>query len=77
MWPNVDSEKQADSIQLRFGVEYIIFAGRVKVPVRAGYINEQSYTLDYRGKAPRLNALTVGTGLIAGSVLLDVAYQYQ
>jgi long-subunit fatty acid transport protein len=77
VWPNVDAEKQADSIQLRFGVEYIIFAGRVKVPVRAGYINEQIYTLDYRGKAPHLNSVTVGTGLIAGSALLDVAYQYQ
>ena len=77
MWPNVDAEKQADSIQLRFGVEYIIFAGRVKVPIRAGYINEQIYTLDDRGQAPHLNSVTVGTGLIAGSALLDVAYQYQ
>jgi hypothetical protein len=77
VWPNVDAEKQGDSIQLRFGIEYVIFAGRVKVPVRAGFVNEQIYTLDYRGKAPHLNSVTVGTGLIAGSALLDVAYQYQ
>ena len=77
VWPNVDAERQGDSIQLRFGVEYIIFAARVKVPVRAGYVNEQIYTLDYRGRAPHLSSFTAGTGLIAGSALLDVAYQYQ
>jgi long-subunit fatty acid transport protein len=77
VWPNVDAESQADSIQLRFGLEYIVIGSKVKIPVRLGYVNDQIYTKDYRGKAPHFHSFTAGTGLIAGSALLDVAYQYQ
>jgi long-subunit fatty acid transport protein len=77
VWPNVDAESQADSIQLRFGIEYVILGSKVKVPVRAGYVNDQIYTKDYQGEAPHFNAVTAGTGLIAGSALFDIAYQYQ
>jgi long-subunit fatty acid transport protein len=77
VWPNVDAESQADSIQIRVGFEYVILGSRVKVPLRGGYVNDQQYTKDYQGEAPHFNSVTVGTGLIAGSALLDVAYQYQ
>ncbi len=77
VWPNVDAESQADSIQLRVGVEYVVIGSRVKVPLRAGYVNDQIYTKDYQGEAPHFNAFTLGTGLIFGSTLFDLAYQYQ
>ena len=47
------------------------------MPIRVGYVNDQIYTKDYRGKPPHFNSFSVGTGLIAGSALLDIAYQYQ
>jgi long-subunit fatty acid transport protein len=77
VWPNVDAESQADSVQLRFGFEYVVLGSRVKVPLRAGYVNDQIYTKDFAGEAPHFNAVTMGTGLIAGSALFDLAYQYQ
>jgi hypothetical protein len=76
VWPNVDAESQADSVQLRFGLEYVILGSKVKVPLRAGYVNDQIYTKDFEGEAPHFNSVTVGTGVIAGSALLDVAYQH-
>ena len=77
VWPNVDADSQADSIQIRLGIEYVLIRSRVKVPLRAGYVNDQQYTRDFTGDAPHFNALTAGTGLIVGSTLFDVAYQYQ
>jgi long-subunit fatty acid transport protein len=77
VWPNVDADSQADSIQIRLGIEYVLIRSRVKVPLRAGYVNDQQYTKDFQGDAPRFNAVTAGTGLILGSMLFDVAYQYQ
>ena len=77
VWPNVEADSQADSIQIRLGVEYVLIRSRVKVPLRAGYVNDQQYTKDFAGEAPHFNALTAGTGLILGSTLFDVAYQYQ
>lgn len=77
VWPNVDAASQADSIQIRLGIEYVLIKGRVKVPLRAGYVNDQQYTKDYQGHAPHFNAFTVGSGLIIGSTLFDLAYQYE
>ena len=77
VWPNVDAASQADAIQVRLGVEYVLIRTKVKVPLRAGYVNDQQYTKDIAGDAPHFNALTAGTGLIVGSALFDVAYQYQ
>jgi long-subunit fatty acid transport protein len=77
VWPNVDAESQADAIQIRFGIEYVLLGSRVKVPLRAGYVNDQQYTKDYQGEAPHFNSVSIGTGLIAGQALFDVAYQYQ
>jgi long-subunit fatty acid transport protein len=77
VWPNVDAESQADSIQIRFGVEYVLLGSRVKIPVRAGYVNDQQYTKDFQGNAPHFHSVTFGSGIIVGSALFDVAYQYQ
>ena len=77
VWPNVDAASQAASIQVRLGVEYVLIRSRVKVPLRAGYVNDQQYTKGFDGEAPHFNSFAVGSGLILGSTLFDVAYQYQ
>ena len=35
VWPNVDADSQADSIQIRLGIEYVLIRSRLKVPLRA------------------------------------------
>jgi long-subunit fatty acid transport protein len=76
-YPYVTEEKQVDSEQIRFGVEYVFISGRLKVPVRGGYFNDRQIRLDRNGHAPRYNGVTAGTGLIMGSVLMDAAYLYE
>ena len=65
---------QQDAEQVRLGVEWVLIKGRVKVPLRAGYFSDRQITPVAAGEAPRFNGFTVGTGLILGSLLLDVAY---
>jgi len=76
-YPYVTEDRQVDSEQVRFGVEYVFISGRIKVPVRGGYFNDRQIRLDRDGHAPRYHGFTAGTGLIVGSVLLDAAYLYQ
>jgi hypothetical protein len=77
LYPNVRADEQADSVQVRAGVEYVLIKSRLKIPLRAGYYNDRQYTLDAEGNAPHFNALTVGTGVNVGPVLLDVAFLYE
>ncbi len=66
---------QVDSQQIRVGVEWVVISSpRVKIPLRAGYFNDRQITAYPDGRVPRYNGVTVGTGLILGSLLLDVAY---
>jgi hypothetical protein len=65
---------QQDAEQLRVGVEWVLIRGALKVPLRAGYFNDRQITPVLGGNPPRFNGFTVGTGLILGSMLLDVAY---
>jgi long-subunit fatty acid transport protein len=76
-WPTVDTPAQNDTEQIRGGVEYVVLAGKLKVPIRIGYFSDQQLELALNGKAPRFNSWTAGTGLIVGPVLFDVAYLYQ
>jgi long-subunit fatty acid transport protein len=75
---------QQDAEQFRFGVEWVLIHGGLKVPLRAGYFNDRqiepillSATPPRYGNPPRFNGFTAGTGLILGSVLLDVAWVYE
>ncbi len=73
-YPTLISE-QVDAQQFRAGVEWVVISSpRLKIPVRAGYFNDRQITAYPDGSVPRYNGVTVGTGLILGSVLLDVAY---
>jgi hypothetical protein len=73
-YPTLDSE-QVDAQQIRAGVEWVVISSpRVKVPLRAGYFNDRQITAYPDGRVPRYNGVTVGTGVILGSFLLDIAY---
>jgi long-subunit fatty acid transport protein len=70
-------EGQQDAEQIRVGVEWVLIRGRLKVPLRAGYFNDRQITPVLKGDLPRFNGFTAGTGLILGSMLLDVAWVYE
>jgi hypothetical protein len=55
-------------------VEFVFILGRLKWPVRAGAFGDRQYVQAADGSAPQFFGLTVGTGLVLGPVLLDVAY---
>jgi hypothetical protein len=65
------------------GAEYVVIAGRVRIPLRAGFFVDRQYfraapTLgDGRGAAPWFKGYTAGTGLSVGPVLLDVAIVHE
>jgi hypothetical protein len=65
---------QVDAEQIRVGVEYVLITGSLKIPLRAGYFNDRQITVYPGQDAPRFNGITVGTGIVLGSLLLDVAY---
>ena len=71
------TQSQGDSDQVRTGVEYVIIAGRLKVPLRAGYFNDEQVVLGTGGGAPRFNGFTAGIGIILGPILFDVAYLHE
>ena len=65
---------QTDSQQVRLGMEYVVIHRRLKFPLRVGYIFDRQFFQAQDGHAPVFGAFTLGTGIIAGPVLLDVAY---
>jgi len=68
---------QQDAEQIRTGVEWVLIAGRLKVPLRGGYFNDKQITPSPGGGAVRFNGVTAGTGLILGSLQLDFAWVYE
>ncbi len=78
LYPYVTLESQNDTEEIRAGVEYVWIHSGLKVPVRAGYFNSKRIItlLTVRGP-PRFNGVSVGTGILLGRVLLDVAYLYE
>jgi long-subunit fatty acid transport protein len=68
---------QQDAEQIRAGIEWVLIKGRLKVPLRAGYFNDRQIIPISGGDPPRFNGITVGTGIILGSLLVDVAYVYE
>lgn len=76
-FPNVLAAKQNDTQELRLGIEYVVISGRLKLPLRAGYVREKQSRVNDDGTSPRLDGVTAGVGLVLGPVLLDAAYVYQ
>jgi hypothetical protein len=77
-YPTLDTtSSQADTDQIRAGIEYVVNRGRLKWPVRAGYFRDGQFFRSLEGDAPTFDGFTLGTGLILGNVLLDVAYVHE
>jgi hypothetical protein len=76
-FPNVVDARQGDTYEIRLGAEYVFIPGRVKVPVRAGYVAATQYRRQLTGLAPRYDGITAGVGIVVGPVLLDGAWLYQ
>jgi hypothetical protein len=68
---------QGKGEQFRVGVEYVLIAGRLKIPLRAGWFSDLQITPNPAGDTPHFYGVTAGTGIILGSLLLDVAYLYE
>jgi long-subunit fatty acid transport protein len=76
LYPTLDDLEQTDTTQFRLGVEYVVIAGGLKIPLRAGVFTDRQY---FRGRnsedrPPVFGGVTVGTGLSFGPFLVDVAY---
>lgn len=77
-FPTLDPTRtQADSDQFRAGAEYVLLFKHFKWPLRAGFFNDGQFFRNAYGNAPRFNGGAVGTGVIVGPVLLDVAYTFE
>ena len=70
----VQRPRQFDTAQFRFGVEYVVLGTRLKVPLRAGVFTDRQYFADGGGRPPLFLGFSVGTGVILGPVLFDLAY---
>jgi hypothetical protein len=79
LYPTLDDPEQTDTEQFRFGAEYVILAGSLKIPVRAGVFTDRQYfrARNTEDKPPRFGGVTVGTGLSFGPILVDVAYVFE
>ena len=83
-YPTLDDPDQVDTQQVRLGAEYVVIAGRVRIPLRAGFFVDRQYfraapTLAQgeRGAAPWFKGYTAGTGVSVGPVLLDLAIMHE
>lgn len=76
-YPDLTATDEADTEQIRLGVEYVLIRGRVKLPFRLGYFSDRQSFRAADGDPPRFDGLTAGTGVLAGPVLLDFAYIYE
>jgi long-subunit fatty acid transport protein len=82
--PNTDDPEdparllgQQDAQQIRVGAEWVLIWGRIKLPLRAGYFNDRQITPNPGGDTPRFNGFTLGTGLLLGPFVIDVAYVHE
>jgi hypothetical protein len=77
-YPTFDGRfPQHDTHQVRAGVEVVLLGRSVKVPIRAGVLGDRQYVETFEKGAPWFVGASLGTGLIVGPVLLDVAYLHQ
>jgi len=89
-YPTLDpSVPQEDTEQIRAGLEYVFIRGRLKLPIRVGYLNDRQYFRGVSGKmivggqtinqtaAPRFDGWTAGAGIILGRFLFDMAYVFE
>ncbi len=73
-----NSRPQADTEQLRFGIEYIYIAGDdLIIPFRMGIFTDSQYFKDAAREEIRFIGLTGGLGLKYGPLAIDLALMYE
>lgn len=72
-WPAL-GDRQADTQEVRLGVERVLLLEGVKLPLRAGLFTDRQYYVLRDGTAPRSRGFTLGVGLVVGPMLFDAAY---
>ncbi|MBL0311350.1 MAG: outer membrane protein transport protein [Holophagaceae bacterium] len=72
-----EATKTPDAETLRFGMEYLVFAGNSIVPLRVGLFKEPQPTADpASGEGRVLRGYTLGIGWKVRSLSVDVAYKF-
>jgi hypothetical protein len=71
---HITAFNQFDTTQVRLGIEYVLIGSKVKVPLRAGAFTDLQYFADRDGDPPLFTGFSVGSGLIIGPLMFDVAY---
>lgn len=72
-------DSQVNSRQLRFGAEYVVLAGRSRIPLRGGYFTDKQ-NFNSPGQPPgppTFQGYTVGVGYGVGDVIFDAAYVWE
>jgi long-subunit fatty acid transport protein len=73
-YPTLDDPDQTDTQQFRVGLEYVVIAGPLKIPIRGGVFTDRQYFRAQDGTPPRFWGVAAGTGLSFGPLMIDVAY---
>lgn len=68
---------QMDAEQIRLGVEYVVFASKVLIPIRAGFFTDSQYFSDVSGRTVTMTGYTAGLGLKLKKLSFDVAAIFQ
>jgi long-subunit fatty acid transport protein len=76
-YPTLDDPDQTDTQQFRLGVEYVVLAGGLRIPIRGGVFTDRQYFRAGDGDPPRFWGFTAGTGLSFGPFMLDFAYLWE
>lgn len=77
-YPGLDPEqRQTDTAQFRLGLEHVFLGERLRYPVRAGFFTDRQHFYDSTGSAPVYYGFTLGTGVVSGNVLFDVAWVHE
>ncbi|MCP4221525.1 MAG: hypothetical protein GY765_43275 [bacterium] len=70
---NIKPMKQMDTVQLRFGVEYLFVGRKTLIPLRFGFFVDSQYYPDSSGKNVTFSGFTAGTGIKWGRFSTDLA----
>ena len=83
-WSNSDDLKyltdngfNTDLNSIHLGAEYLLTSGSAVIPLRIGFFNNPLFLWDNNKKQLSAGVLTLGSGLVLGSIVLDVSYELQ
>lgn len=80
-WSNSDIFKDLgvdlDLNSIHVGLEYLIQNGNAVFPIRAGFYTNPLLETDSNGDQITTNVITVGTGFVMGTFILDAAFEIE